>query len=321
MKPERGNFIKLGLITAGAMLYGSRLVNAQEDIQPQLSTLIPETNTPNSTATITVEPTSIPTDIHKSEIENQIERYGVAKSIPCFEYHGDNYAMYPGYSMEPSYFEKQMKWLYENDFHSVTGEELEGYLDGTTQLPGRSIILTTDSGNTSQNSLNRMIPVLKRYNLYFLSFIWTNQMDQGESKACIDDICWKTFEIAQDSGVFTFGCHTETHRDFAKVDKNEGLHELSQSMYDIEKRLGTKVKGLSWPFESCAYTDSDLNNIGLKYAFGGNSRIIMKNVVLPQDNLRYCLPRLLPPSPNGVSGRPNNLSLEDIMQRYTNFIK
>ena len=266
-------------------------------------------------------PASEATIVPKTEIERQIEKYGVAKSIPCFEYHGDNYAMYPGYSMEPSYFEKQMKWLHENDFHSVTGLELEAYLDGTTQLPGRSIILTTDSGNTSQNSLNRMIPVLKDYKMHFLSFIWTNQMDTGESKACIDDSCWKTFEIAQDSGVFTFGCHTETHRDFSLVKKEEGLIELNQSMNDIEKRLGINVKGLSWPFESCAYTNDDLKQIGLEYAFGGNSRIIMENAVMFQDNLRYCLPRLLPPSPNGVSGRPNNMTLSDIMERYTTYTK
>jgi peptidoglycan/xylan/chitin deacetylase (PgdA/CDA1 family) len=319
MKQERGNFIKLSLITAGAVLYGRQFTSVQEDIQSPLFTPIPETSTPYPTATSTIEPTNIPTNVHKSEIEIKIEKYGIARSIPSFEYHGDNYDMYSGYAMEPTYFAKQMEWLAENDFHSVTEPELLGYLDGTLQLPGRSIILTTDSGNTSQNSLNRMIPVLKDYKMHFLSFIWTNQMDQGESKACIDDNCWKTFEVARDSGVFTFGCHTETHRDFAKIDKNEGLNELSQSIYDIEKRLAIKVSGLSWPFESCAYTDKDLNSIGLKYAFGGNSRIIMENTVMPNDNLRYCLPRLLPPSPNGVSGRPNNMTLSDIMKRYTTY--
>jgi len=327
---DRRGFIKLAGLFTGATTW--ELFVKPTFVFKVASTLFPtqqptptngeaqaETTDSARKVTPTQPPELAPTKKPKAELERRIEAYGVAKSIPAFEYHGDYYNMYPGYYMDPGYFAKQMEWLAINDFHAVTADELVGYLNGELDLPGRSVILTTDSGNTSLNSLPRMVPVLKEYGMHFISFIWTKNMDKGESSVCKEDRCWKTFESALSSGVFSFGCHSETHRDFSKVKASEGLSELRSSMDEIESRLGIKVKCLSWPYEACAYTPDELKSIGLEFAFGGTSRPIMEMAVYPNDPMRYCLPRILPPAPNGVSGRPNNMTMEQIMERYTNY--
>jgi peptidoglycan/xylan/chitin deacetylase (PgdA/CDA1 family) len=265
------------------------------------------------------EITGINRERERKRIEN-IEKYGVAKSIPAFEYHGDYYDMYPGYYMNPDYFRQQMLWLQKNDFYAVTADELALWLDGKIDLPGRSVVLTTDSGYTSVASLERMIRVLQETGMHFISLIWTKNMNPEESKNCNENICWETFRKALLSGVFSFGTHTETHRDFTKIDTDEGIWDLQTSIKEIEENLGITPICLSWPYEACPnYDEKIFKLLGIKFAFGGSSRPVKDMSVRPKDDLRYCLPRLLPPAPNGVSGRPNGKTMEDLMREYTTY--
>ena len=85
--------------------------------------------------------------------------------------------------MNSETFVALMEWFQQNDVWAVSGEELIGFLDGTLQLPARSVVLTTDSGASSMDSLERMVPVLQRTGMHFISFIWTMQMTAEETAA------------------------------------------------------------------------------------------------------------------------------------------
>ncbi|KKQ48049.1 MAG: Polysaccharide deacetylase family protein [Candidatus Woesebacteria bacterium GW2011_GWB1_38_5] len=257
----------------------------------------------------------------EAELQRLIEKFGAARTIPVFEYHGDNYDMYPGYNMNPDSFNKQMKWFKENEYHAVKGNELLKFLDGEKKLPARSIILTTDSGNTSMESMPRMIPVLKETGMHFLSFIWTKNMDHDETAKCSSNICWDTFRKGVESGVFTFGTHTESHRRFDEISPIDAVEDLKTSVQEIKDNIGVDPLFISWPHESCpAYVDK-LEEMGFKGGFGGNSaRTIGEGYVEFGDpnKMRWCMPRLLPPNTAGVSGRPNGLKLNEIMEKYCN---
>ncbi|MCJ7774561.1 MAG: polysaccharide deacetylase family protein, partial [Desulfobacterales bacterium] len=152
-----------------------------------------------------------------------IKKYGPATRLPALEFHGDNYYFYDGaYCMNPLTFKYLMSMLQENEVWAATSDEVVAYIQGSLDLPARSIILTTDSGNASHNSLERMIPVLQETGMHFISLIWTRFMQAHESVLCQGDICWGGFREAQDSGVFSFGSHSETHRDLALLSQEEG---------------------------------------------------------------------------------------------------
>lgn len=282
----------------------------------------PETPTPTKTLTLTLTftDTLTPTPtLTRNERERLrlIEKYGKAEAIPAFEFHGDYYNMYTGYYMNPKTFRTQMEYLSKNEYHGVTGEELTAFLDGTLDLPKRSVILTTDSGNVSVGSIERMILVLQETGMHFISFIQTQRMGEGESVLCKDNVCWKTFRKAYDSGTFSIGCHTETHRDFIKdLSEKEGLKELAMSKKKIENNLGIAINGLAWPFESCPRWKEKLSGIGFKYAFSGWSKSLLLCSVEKSDSFRYNLPRIFPPAPTGVSMRPNNYTLQEILETY-----
>jgi peptidoglycan/xylan/chitin deacetylase (PgdA/CDA1 family) len=251
--------------------------------------------------------------------QDLIEKYGPATRLLPLEFHGDYYYMDDGkFNMDPETFTWLMEWFQNNEVWAVNGPELAGYLDGTLQLPARSVALTTDSGNTSVDSLTRMIPVLQRTGMHFLSLIFTARMGDGESAACEQDACWNKFREALASGVFTFGTHSERHLDFKQYSANDGFYDLLYSKQKIEDNLGVQVQLLSWPYESCPAWMDQLVEHGFKAAFGGRSRPIADCSIYPNDEMRWCLPRLLPPNRDTLtSNRPLGMDIEQMMRAYS----
>ncbi len=303
---------------------------------PRPPTLTPE---PTFTATATLPPTLTPTATQnpdpatwtKEEVRanHELERLayiaeqGAAKSIPAFEYHGDNYRIPFGAAvveLSPEKFEEQMAWFHENHVHAVTGEELRDWLNGNLELPARSVILTFDLGHNGVNSVPRMLEVFRKYQMFGLFTITHYGMDAGTSNLCPDDRCWEAFRTAHNSGYVTIGTHTISHADFSLKTREDGLAELTKSKQIIEEKIGNgcDVFLLTWPLEAVPAWAKELKSIGIDIAFGGNTYPILQNAAWqdkPEDWFK--LPRILPPNSDGISGRPGGKTLEEIMKMYT----
>jgi peptidoglycan/xylan/chitin deacetylase (PgdA/CDA1 family) len=247
-----------------------------------------------------------------------IAKYGPASKALPLEFHGDLYWFFDGaYSMDTLTFTWLMEWFQQNDVWAVSASELLGFLAGTLQLPARSVILTTDSGSSSVDSLTRMIPILQDTGMHFISFIWTMQMMPEETAACPDNLCWETFHKAKEAGVFSFGTHSEYHLPLAEKDQNFGFKDISQSIQEIEDNLGITPEILSWPLESCPKWGPALADLGIKAAFGGRSRPLDQCSVYAQDSDPYCLPRLFPPNrQDRLSARPEGMTIEALAAKY-----
>lgn len=299
-------------------------------LPPTLTPTLLPTFTPTITPTITPNPdpaTWTKEEVlanHEKERLAYLEEQGPAQSIPALEYHSDLYWMYNGaLEMSPKAFESQMVWLHENHVHSVTGDELRDWLNGTLDLPARSVILTFDMGAHSSQYVPRMLDVFRKYQMFGLFTIYhpTNHsegMDAGSTN-CPDNRCWEAFRIAYNSGYATIGTHTITHRFFATVDEKEGLAEIEESKRIIDEKIGNgcEVFILIWPHEDVPSWAKNLKSIGIDIAFGGNTYPILENAVWkskPEDWFK--LPRVFPPNSNGINGRGGK-TLEEIMKMYT----
>jgi peptidoglycan/xylan/chitin deacetylase (PgdA/CDA1 family) len=306
---------------------------AQSTSTLPIATTVPsETPVPTATAppTPTFTPSPVPTEReitlaqHEEERRQYLAEQGPAVQFPVLEYHGDNY--YFEYSngavveLNPAGFESQMKWFHENRVHAVTVQELNDWMQGKIELPARSVVLTFDIGNGSISAINRIIPVFANYQMFGIFTIFVDGMGADESSKCVNDICWQTYRDAYLSGYVDIGSHTMTHRDFATMTEEEGLAELTTSKNIIEENIGNGliVTTLTWPFESVPEWGPSISSIGFTTAFGGNTYPILENSIWrdkPEDF--YKLPRILPPGSYGISGRPNNKTLLQIMQMYT----
>ena len=111
----------------------------------------------------------------KTELEKRLENgaYLSENGLPVLMYHffydknvskpkDDNW-------IEISLFEEQMKYLSENNFYFPTWEEVENYIDGKTELPEKSVVITVDDGDPSFFELG--VPIIQKYNVKATSFV------------------------------------------------------------------------------------------------------------------------------------------------------
>lgn len=159
-------------------------------------------------------------------------------------------------------FEKQMQFLAEDGWKTLTSEEFYLYKQKKLKLPKKSVLITFDDG-WRDNFVNAY-PILKKYNLKATLFIvtqWIEEASKSEDCEYIEKnhkeckslasnsprsvLCnWDEIKKMQD--VFDIHCHTHTHRDdyFGELSWEEDIKRAKQS---IHENLGFQDHYLCWP--------------------------------------------------------------------------
>lgn len=78
-------------------------------------------------------------------------------------------------------FKKQLNYLKENNYKTLTIEELNDWLDNKISLPERSVLITIDDGalGTSTINGNKLIPILEEYEINATLFLVTGLWDKA----------------------------------------------------------------------------------------------------------------------------------------------
>ena len=125
----------------------------------------------------------------KTELEKRLEsgKFLSDEGLPVLMYHFfyDKNEREPqdGNWIEINDFEQQMKYLSENDYYFPTWEEVEDYIDGKTELPEKSVVITVDDGDPSFFELG--VPIIQKYNVQATSFVvayWYGDVAQNKEK-------------------------------------------------------------------------------------------------------------------------------------------
>ncbi len=144
-------------------------------------------------------------------------------------------------------FERQMKYLKEQDYRSIKIEEAfkeKGSRDS------REILLTFDDGYESVYTW--AFPILQKYGFTACIFLITgyvgkyNKWDVNWGKK-FTHLSWNQIEEMKRHG-FSFGSHTVNHPDLTKTEKKFVEFELKRSKEELEDRLSQEVSFLSFPF-------------------------------------------------------------------------
>ncbi len=104
-------------------------------------------------------------------------------------------------------FEQQMKYLYDNGFHTVTLQELEDFLYNGKLLPDKSVVITFDDGYYS--NIIRAYPILKKYSFRAVIFMissTTRDNQKGFNPDLLEFIAKDSMEDYKD--VFEYASHT-----------------------------------------------------------------------------------------------------------------
>lgn len=107
----------------------------------------------------------------------KIPSVNVADFIPVLAYHNfvdDNHFNGDKYTVPMIDFEKQLKYLYDNGYHTITVNELYNWINKRIILDNKSFMITIDDANISSYYL--ALPLIKKYNFDAIVFVITNRI-------------------------------------------------------------------------------------------------------------------------------------------------
>ena len=150
-------------------------------------------------------------------------------------------------------FVRQMDYLAENGFATLTHEDLHAWMVRGAPLPPRPIVIDFD--DHSMISYKNALPVMKERGLRATMFVVTGLAD-GDPAICSDmwsvaRMRWRELERLVEAG-WHIGAHTRTHLYLGTVPAGpEGdariMWELTQGQADIEKDLGMQPRHFAYP--------------------------------------------------------------------------
>ena len=215
---------------------------------------------------------------HKVEGNNEAD----ATKIPILTFHtvvNDNLKK-SKYSDNEWYaalsdFEKQMKYLYDNGYKTISAEEFENWYDGKVEYPKKTVMLTFDDGDYDFYYL--VYPVLKKYHFKAVSFIIGSYTKDFTKNTHAD----KRYRIGKDvikklsyeyPGIefqsHTYNLHYRTSDDRAIVE----VKSYDEIMDDFESNKRFNFKYLAYPYgtrtpEFIKATEDSGINMAFKFGY------------------------------------------------------
>lgn len=173
--------------------------------------------------------------------------YSGALRVPIFVYHivrphyVTDSAMVRKYDVEPDVLAKELQYLHDNGYTTITPDDLVRNAADGVPLPLKSVIITFDDGWEMQ--FHTAFPLLKKYGITATFYIFTNVIDRKEHF-----LTWTEIKEMEAAGM-VIGGHTKTHPYLAKISDIAMLRdEIAGGKKIIEEHLGHSITAFAVPF-------------------------------------------------------------------------
>jgi len=181
-------------------------------------------------------------------------------SVPILLYHH----VAPDREITPEGFERQMSWLKDSGWRTLSVAELCAHLSGERPAPERSAAVTFDDGYA--DNWVYAYPILRLLGLTACVFVVTGRVGDAAARPTAEQggsltdtatgerdpegfLSWPELAAMSRSGVVEVGSHTHSHRDFVREKAYGDLEdELRQSRQAIESKVGAWNGALAWPW-------------------------------------------------------------------------
>lgn len=142
-------------------------------------------------------------------------------------------------SVLPRDFEDQMKYLKDNNYHTITPEELYDSLSGNYQLPENPVLITFDDGYL--DNYENAYPILKKYGFKATIFVISSFV--GKYEHYFD---WEQAKEMAEHGI-SIQSHTVDHKSMTDLSDEQLRTELVESKKKIEEEMGRPVNFIAYP--------------------------------------------------------------------------
>lgn len=218
-------------------------------------------------------------------------------TVPVLCYHRFGPTVADSMTVTTKVFESQLQWLKDHQFTVIPLKTLVNYLRGQgPPPPPKSVVITVDDGHKTVNS--EMLPLVRKYNIPVTLFIYPSCVSNASYA-----MTWEQLKALQATGLFDMQGHTFWHPNFKKEKKKLKPAEyqklvdtqLAKSKAVLEKKLGTTVDVLAWPF---GIYDDDLEKNAAKAGYVAAFTIDRRNASLSEKIMEQ--PRYLMTNGDGV---------------------
>ena len=161
--------------------------------------------------------------------------------IPVLEYHMINDSDTEEgwvYNVPPAEFCRQLDYLQEQGYTTITMLEYMKAKKGKVELPEKPIILTFDDGY--EDNYTTMLPILEERGMKAMVYMVTN--DIGRPKY----LTWEELRDMQTRGI-EIGSHTANHQPLTQLDEEKQVEEMKLSKLILEWNGIHTVFSFSYP--------------------------------------------------------------------------
>lgn len=147
-------------------------------------------------------------------------------------------------------FEKQIKYLLDNNYKIISMDELSKHYQNNAPLPKNAVIMNFDDG--WKNQYIYAYPILKKYGVTATFFIYTDKISVGHSF-----MNWDEIMDLQNNGM-QIESHSISHPILTRIHNDDTLlNEISQSKKILEQKLNKPIKIFAYPYGM--YDDKSIN--------------------------------------------------------------
>lgn len=202
------------------------------------------------------------------------------------------------YVLPISCFEKDLKYLKENGYHSVTVKELLDFAEGREDLPEKSVMITFDDGCETLHTYAE--PLLEKYGFTAVGFIVGSLADYyseiDDHNLSYSNLNWSAIkEMAQRNTVeiqsHSYDAHkNESGRSGLKKKKSETIEQYSEFLGTDAAKMKTAMLenagyapvAIAYPFGSYSKESADiLKKYGIRLAFTCEEKV---NIIRKADS-------------------------------------
>ena len=173
-------------------------------------------------------------------------------AVPVIMYHHilEQSNRWGAYVISPKQFQSDLKFLKEQGYTAVSGQQLIDYTEHNTPLPEKPVLITFDDGYES--NYTKSLPILEKYKVPALFFMVSDYIN-ADGYLSAEQLA----ELGKNPYI-TIGSHTDKIHNLSPEEANHlymsrymtdsVINDISTSMSKLEAVCGKPVRYLSYPY-------------------------------------------------------------------------
>lgn len=162
------------------------------------------------------------------------------KKIPILMYHSISYEKGNSLRVSKENFRIQMKYLKDNNYTTLTVDELYNYMQTGKIAPKKPIVITFDDGY--KDNYTNAYPILNEFGFKATIFVITNTIDKDINYLTSSEI------KSMDATNMRIESHTVAHEHLDEISYKESIVTMEKSKEKLEKLLNRKINYIAYPY-------------------------------------------------------------------------